>query len=84
MILGFIKIKENKNARQLALECIEKVQKQTLFGLDDEVPFALKYMRTVALYSESNSKYRQQALIEHYKLLRDNSNFDNKIKIDEY
>jgi len=39
------------------------------------VPFALRYMSTVALYSDNNNKNANKALIEHYKLQRENVDF---------
>lgn len=87
MILCYIKLKEFKNARALSLENIKKLKEQTIFGLnnDEGVPFSLKYMSSVccvSLYLESSSKHRNemkksknQALIELYKLQKENANF---------
>lgn len=66
LIFGFLKLKEYKNARSLAKECIKKLSKSGMFMVggqngeqsaeNDNVPFALKFMSTVSIYSESNSR----------------------------
>ena len=80
LIFGFLKLKEYKNARSLARECIKKLSKSGMFIVSgqnggqsiesDNVPFALKFMSTISIYSESNSRNKQRALIELYQMLR--------------
>ena len=59
------------------------MSKQGMFGLGDNVPSALKYMSAVAIYCESNSKHKQMALIELYKLQRQHSDFSTQIPEEE-
>lgn len=75
LIFGFIKLKEFKNARSLAKECQGKLSKQGIFhvskeDLDGGIPFPVSFLSSLALYSESNSKNKQSALIELYGLER--------------
>lgn len=70
LVLAFLKLKEYRNALQIAGECISRLQKTNIFGLsaDSEVvPFPLKYMSIVALYS-SELKNKNSALIDLCKL----------------
>jgi len=76
LVFGFIKLKEHKNARSLSRQCIQKLQKSSMFGFsrnddgtqnhEDNIPFALKFMSAISAYLESNSRFKQKALIELY------------------
>jgi hypothetical protein len=37
---------------------------------EDNIPFALKFMSAISAYLESNSRFKQKALIELYQLQR--------------
>ena len=81
LAFAFLKLKEYKHARALARECIKKLSKSGMFmvggqGGDrpaetDNVPFPLKFMSAVSLYSESNNRNKSRALVELYQMLRE-------------
>jgi hypothetical protein len=53
LVLAFLKLKEYRNALQISGECISKLQKSNMFGLqtnEEIIPFPLKYMSIVAFY----------------------------------
>jgi hypothetical protein len=46
-----------------------------VFSGEHGIPFALKYMSTVAFYQDNNLKNANSALIELYRLQRENEKF---------
>lgn len=81
LIFNYIKLKEFQNARSMALECIKKLSKSGMFEVNstrqsnsstaaetESVPFGLKFMNALSIYSASNSRNKKNALIELYEL----------------
>jgi len=76
LVFAFLKLKEYKHSRSLAKECMKKLSKSGMFMVggqsgeqpseNDNVPFPLKFMSAVSLYSESNSRNKSRALVELY------------------
>lgn len=80
LIFNYIKLKEFQNARSMALDCIKKLSKSGMFEVSssrpsntsaaeaESVPFGLKFMNALSIYSASNSRNKKNALIELYEL----------------
>ena len=72
LVFASMRIKEFLKAVDIAKKIISNLkQEEAETGQVQHIPFSIQYLAAVAQYCMSNSRYRKTALIELYRLQRE-------------